>query len=136
KYENTDDFYASVGYGGVSLNQLTGRIAILLHRDEPEIPPLPAAGAPKAPPSFGSDIRVLGTGDLLTQLANCCHPVPGDQIMGYVTRSRGVTVHRADCPNTSNAEDPQRLIGVEWGRTTQLFPVAIRIEAVDRVGLL
>src|SRR5262249_28566514 len=129
------DFYAAVGYGGVSLSQITGRTALYLRKDEADQVPTQIGPTRTAVP-FGSDIKVLGTGDLLTQLARCCHPVPGDQITGYVTRSRGVTVHRSDCPNINNAEEQQRLIGVEWGRTTQMFPVAIRIDALDRVGLL
>jgi GTP pyrophosphokinase len=79
---------------------------------------------------------VLGTGDLLTQLARCCNPVPGDEIIGYVTRSRGVTVHRRDCFNVIHEDERQRLVDVEWGRTGELYPVAVEIEAYDRVGLL
>jgi guanosine-3',5'-bis(diphosphate) 3'-pyrophosphohydrolase len=132
--DNADDFFASVGYGGISLNQVTGRTALHLKKDEPEEELGPVV-APRAP-TYGSDIKVLGTGDVLTQIARCCHPVPGDQIIGYVTRARGVTVHRQDCHNVTNAQEPERLIGVEWGRTAQLFPVAVRIDAWDRVGLL
>ncbi|HXH20761.1 MAG TPA: bifunctional (p)ppGpp synthetase/guanosine-3',5'-bis(diphosphate) 3'-pyrophosphohydrolase [Dehalococcoidia bacterium] len=134
KFESADDFFASVGYGGVSLSQITGRTALHLKKDEPEEVVTPVV-TPR-PPSYGSDIKVLGTGDLLTQIARCCHPVPGDSIIGYVTRARGVTIHRDDCHNVVNASEPERLIGVEWGRTTQLFPVSVRIEAWDRVGLL
>jgi GTP pyrophosphokinase len=134
KLDNADDLFASVGYGGISLNQITGRTALHLKKDEPE-PELAPLAAPSAP-TYGSDIKVLGTGDLLTQIAHCCNPVPGDRIIGYVTRARGVTIHRQDCHNIINPREPERLIGVEWGRTTQLFPVSIRIEAWDRVGLL
>ncbi len=133
KAESADDFYASVGFGGISLNQVAGRLTLYLKKDEPEL--APQAVAPRAP-AYGSDIRVLGTGDLLTQIARCCNPVPGDNIIGYVTRARGVTVHRQDCHNALNADDADRLIGVDWGKTTQLFPVDVRIEAWDRVGLL
>ncbi len=131
-HETAEDFYASVGFGGVSTNQITGRLSLALRKEEPEIPTTPVQKAPE----YGGDIRVLGTGDVLTQIARCCHPVPGDQITGYVTRSRGVTIHRADCHNVVHATEPERLIGVEWGSTERLFPVAIRVEALDRVGLL
>ncbi len=134
RFDAADDFFAAVGYGGVSINQITGRTALYLRKDEPEVETGPML-TPKAP-IYGSDIRVLGTGDLLTQIARCCHPVPGDRIIGYVTRARGVTVHRADCHNVVNTDEQERLIGVEWGRTTQLFPVAVRIDALDRPGLL
>jgi len=134
KFDAPDDFFASVGYGGVSLSQITGRTAFFLKKEETEDVIAPVV-TPR-PPSYGSDIKVLGTGDVLTQIAQCCHPVPGDKIIGYVTRARGVTIHRDDCHNVTNAQEPERLIGVDWGRTTQLFPVAVRIEAWDRVGLL
>jgi guanosine-3',5'-bis(diphosphate) 3'-pyrophosphohydrolase len=132
--DDAEDLFASVGYGGISLNQITGRTALLLKKDEPE-DEIGAIVTPRAP-TYGTDIKVLGTGDVLTQIAQCCHPVPGDKIIGYVTRARGVTIHRDDCHNVVNAQEPERLIGVEWGRTNQLFPVAIKIDAWDRVGLL
>ncbi|MCI0889723.1 MAG: bifunctional (p)ppGpp synthetase/guanosine-3',5'-bis(diphosphate) 3'-pyrophosphohydrolase, partial [Chloroflexi bacterium] len=83
-----------------------------------------------------TDIQVLGTGDLLTQIAQCCGPVPGDEIIGYITRSRGVTVHRRDCHNVLHEDEQARLVEVEWGRTGDFYPVAVLIEAWDRVGLL
>ncbi len=133
RYDNAEDFYAAVGFGGVSLNQIAGRLTTQL-RKEPE--ELPSTLTTQQEQIYGGDIRVLGTGDVLTQIARCCHPVPGDRIVGYVTRARGVTVHRQDCHNVVNAAEPERMIGVEWGQTNRLFPVAVRIEAWDRVGLL
>ncbi len=62
--------------------------------------------------------------------------MPGDQIIGYVTRGEGVSVHRRDCPNVLHEDEPERLIDVEWGRRGQMYPVAVYIEAWDRVGLL
>ena len=81
-------------------------------------------------------IVVLGVGNLLTTMARCCNPLPGDQIVGYVTRTRGVTVHRADCLNVLNEEEHERIVEVEWGTVARLYPVQILIEAWDRVGLL
>ena len=82
-------------------------------------------------------LDVMGVGDLLTNLASCCKPVNGDPIIGYVTRGRGITVHRADCPNVLNRSDPERLIEVTWGSNPgDTFPVGIHIRAWDRVGLL
>jgi GTP pyrophosphokinase len=80
----------------------------------------------------------MGTGDVLTLLARCCRPVPGDPIIGYVTRARGVTVHRTDCANVLNIKnsEPERLVDAEWGERGQFFPVSVRVEAFDRVGLL
>jgi GTP pyrophosphokinase len=131
-YESLDDLFAALGYGGLSTHQVAIRLERLL---QPEAPPAPAEAAPAAPRS-APGIQVLGTGDLLTQLARCCNPVPGDEIIGYVTRSRGVTVHRRDCYNVLHEAERQRLVDVEWGRTGDFYPVAVEIEAFDRVGLL
>jgi len=83
-----------------------------------------------------TDIRVKGVGDLLTRLAECCNPVPGDPIVGYITRGKGVTVHRTDCTNIANLKDAERLISVSWGRAAQVYPVVVHVEAFDRSGLL
>ncbi len=81
-------------------------------------------------------IHVLGVGDLLTHLAVCCNPLPGDDIIGYITRSRGITIHRKDCINVINVEDKKRLIEASWGEAHEVYPVNIQIDAWDRVGLL
>ena len=79
----------------------------------------------------------MGVGDLLTNLATCCKPVNGDPIVGYVTRGRGITVHREDCSNIASLPDPERLVSVTWGdRGQDTFPVTIRVHAWDRVGFL
>jgi GTP pyrophosphokinase len=72
----------------------------------------------------------------MTSVARCCNPVPGDKIIGYITRSRGVTVHRADCHNVLNEDEKERLIPVGWGQTDHLYPVNIEVESWDRVGLM
>jgi GTP pyrophosphokinase len=135
KYDELDDMLAAIGYGGVSLRQVALRLAPLIQEEEEEAPEEPSVEAPPGP-VYTSSIEVLGTGDLLTQLARCCNPVPGDPVIGYVTRSRGVTVHRQDCHNVRNESERERLVEVRWGRTGRLYPVAVRIEAWDRVGLL
>jgi GTP pyrophosphokinase len=132
RYDALDDFFAALGHGGVSLHQVVLRLERYI---QPEAPiSLPTEAPQRLPSTKG--IQVLGTGDLLTQLGRCCNPVPGDDIIGYVTRSRGVTVHRSDCFNVLNEEEPQRLVDVAWGHTGELYPVAALIEAWDRVGLL
>jgi GTP pyrophosphokinase len=134
RYETLDDFLAAVGYGGVSTAHLATRLAPLLPRvEQPQ--PQPLEGT--LPRVQTQAVRVLGTGDLLTQIARCCNPVPGDRIIGYVTRSRGVSVHRQDCFNILHEDDTERLVDVEWGRRGEaMYPVAVHIEAWDRVGLL
>jgi GTP pyrophosphokinase len=80
---------------------------------------------------------VRGVGDLLTNLARCCNPLPGDDIVGYITRGRGVTIHRQDCSNILRMNDRERLIEVDWGvEVTETHPVNVRVEAYDRQGLL
>ena len=134
--DSPGDFYAAVGFGGVSLSQISGRIVHHLHREEQEQPQLPLPPLEPRQPVYSSSIRVLGTGDVLSQIARCCNPVPGDEIIGYVTRARGVSIHRKDCSNVVNSSEGERFVDVEWGQRGQLFPVAIRVEAWDRVGLL
>jgi guanosine-3',5'-bis(diphosphate) 3'-pyrophosphohydrolase len=133
KYEQLDDFLAALGYGGITTTHITARLEPLVHKDdELEVRPIERP----APRTQSHSVQVLGTGDLLTQMARCCNPVPGDQIIGYVTRSRGVTVHRRDCYNVIHEDEKDRLVDVEWGRTGEMYPVAVHIDAWDRVGLL
>jgi len=129
KYDSVDDFLAAIGYGGITVHQIALKLAA-----EQEQPKVIAEVAP--PEASVSAIRVLGVGDLLTRLAQCCRPVPGDKIVGYVTRSRGVAIHRQDCYNVTHGSEEERLIAVEWGQTDSLYPVSIQVEAWDRVGLI
>jgi GTP pyrophosphokinase len=133
KLDSVDDFLAQLGYGGISAAGIPARLAPLTRKDEE--PELPQFEGP-APRVSSQTVKVLGTGDLLTQIGRCCNPVPGDEIIGYVTRSRGVTVHREDCFNVLHEDEKNRLVDVEWGRSDATYPVAVHIEAWDRVGLL
>lgn len=129
KYTEIDDFLAAIGYGGISTHQ----IAVKLSSEQEK--PKGIAGtvlSQKASPT----VNVLGVGDMLTHLAQCCHPVPGDKIIGYVTRSRGVSIHRRDCYNILHEKEKERLIPVDWGETDALYPVDIRVEVWDRVGVM
>jgi guanosine-3',5'-bis(diphosphate) 3'-pyrophosphohydrolase len=129
-YDSLDDFLAAIGYGGITIHQIALKLAA-----QQEQPKVVTEVAPPKPPVI-SAVRVLGVGDLLTRLAQCCRPVPGDKIVGYVTRSRGVVIHRQDCYNVVHQDEPERLIAVEWGETDSLYPVSIQVEAWDRVGLM
>ncbi|MDP9237571.1 MAG: bifunctional (p)ppGpp synthetase/guanosine-3',5'-bis(diphosphate) 3'-pyrophosphohydrolase [Chloroflexota bacterium] len=133
KYEALDDFLAALGYGGVSTAHIATRLAPLVHKDDEASVPMIESPAQRVQ---SLTVQVLGTGDLLTQIARCCNPVPGDHIIGYITRSRGVTIHRQDCFNIVHEDERDRLVDVEWGRSGDLYPVAVHIEAWDRVGLL
>ncbi len=82
-----------------------------------------------------NEVSILGAQGFLTKLAPCCRPVPGDPIIGYITRGRGVTVHRRDCPNVLENREPERYIRVSWGQAQNTYPVLVRIIAYDRDGL-
>ena len=134
KLDTLEDLLAAVGDGGVTTDRIALRLAPLLEQERDAI--IPTAPTYHEPTIPVGGITVLGTGDLLTQLAPCCRPVPGDQITGYVTRSRGVSVHRTDCLNIVNASERERIVDVSWGTPKQQYPVAVLVEAYDRVGLL
>ena len=128
--DSTDEFLAALGSGMITTTQVVNKLASQeVKPQEERLVALPSTGP-------GSGITVLGVGDLLTRMAQCCNPIRGDKIAGYITRSRGVTVHRSTCPNVANEKETERLIDVGWGQTQTLYPVRIRIEAWDRVGLL
>ena len=92
---------------------------------------------PPTMPARTGGVRVKGVGDLLVRFAKCCHPIPGDPIVGFITRGKGVTVHLRSCPTVLNEREVPRLIEVEWeAAPTQTYPIAIRVEAYDRTGLL
>jgi len=128
-YSNLDDFLAAIGYGGITTHQIA--LALAAQHEPPKV--APEVAPPKPMPSA---VQVLGVGDLVTHLAQCCHPVPGDRIIGYITRSRGVTIHRQDCYNVLHEDEKDRLVPVEWGKTDSLYPVRIQVEGWDRVGLI
>jgi len=136
-YTSWEDFLAAIGYGGISTNSIARKVAAVIEREEAEAEAPPELPHKQEPAKLGGPgMRVLGVGNLLTTMARCCNPVPGDQIIGYVTRSRGVSVHRADCLNVLNEAERERIVEVEWGTVTRTYPVSVRIEAWDRVGLL
>ena len=129
-YSSLDDFLAAIGYGGITVN----RIALAL--DARQEPPKAVTGVTPPKKPVPSAVQVLGVGDLVTNLAQCCQPVPGEKIIGYITRSKGVTIHRQDCSNVLHEDEKDRLISAEWGKTDSLYPVKIQVEAWDRVGMI
>ncbi|MFA5629437.1 MAG: bifunctional (p)ppGpp synthetase/guanosine-3',5'-bis(diphosphate) 3'-pyrophosphohydrolase [Dehalococcoidales bacterium] len=129
KYSSVDEFLAAIGYGGVNIESIALKLAS--HQEQPRL--IPETVQPK---KIKSEVQVLGVGELLTNIAQCCNPVPGDDIVGYVTRSRGITIHRRDCYNVINEDEKERLIEVEWGQTEAQYPVSVQVNAWDRVGLV
>src|SRR5918992_1332351 len=131
KLRELDDFYAAIGYGAISSASVVSKLEI---HDDAAIT-LPEEAPPAAPSTTG--VKVKGVGDLLVRFAKCCSPIPGDEITGYVTRGKGVTVHRSSCPSVLSERDIERLIDVEWeSADQQTYPITVRITALDRPGLL
>ncbi len=129
-HDTLDDFYAAIGYGAVSPQQVVMRLGVV---DDAQLT-LPSV-APT--PVRAGGVRVKGVGDLLVRFAKCCHPIPGDPIVGFITRGRGITVHLGRCPTVVNEREAARLIEVEWETApAATYPIAIRVEAHDRTGLL
>lgn len=134
KFDTEDDFYAAIGCGEITPHHIA--LKLVSQQKQPHVVEGEDGELAAAPAVSAADIQVLGVGNMLTHLAQCCHPVPGDEIVGYITRGRGVSVHRKNCPNIIHEDEKERLVPVEWGRVDRLYPVAIRIEAWDRVGLV
>ena len=129
-YASLDDFFAGLGNGSLSMRQVVGKLTDLVAEPEEDEPTVVTLPEPE------SGIEVLGVGDLLTRMARCCNPIGGHSIIGYITRGRGITVHRRTCPNIMRESESERLVEVDWGKTRTLYPVQIRVESWDRVGLL
>ena len=135
-FKSLEDLLVAVGYGKISPVQVR-RAARRILNPEPERPELPPTGEPaakRAPKDTG--IRIHGVDDIMIHLAKCCTPVPGDDVVGYITRGRGVTVHRTDCKNLQ-ALDPERKVEVSWGpEPGETYPVRLRVQTLDQKGML
>ncbi|MBV6392880.1 MAG: GTP pyrophosphokinase [Anaerolineales bacterium] len=130
-YKTPDEMFIDLGTGELSLSKLIRQFS----QDE-GIKDILEANAPAAPQKPTDAIEVVGLKGMLASMAKCCNPMPGDQIVGYITRGRGATIHRQDCPNILQAKDRERLLKVGWGHVEQTFPIPIKIKAYDREGLL
>ena len=133
KVDSMDDLLANLGSGNIAESLLSHRLAEIGHETAEPLSQR-RNDLPLSSPSSG--ITVLGVGDLLIRMGRCCNPIPGDEIIGFITRARGVTVHKKDCPSLRNEDEPERLVDVQWGREQQLYPVRVTMKAYDRVGLL
>jgi GTP pyrophosphokinase len=135
--DSVDDMYAAVGSGDLSSIQVIKSAHALLGNEQAKQPVLHTVAPSKG--DAGSDISINGVGNLMTQIAGCCKPLPGEAISGYITVGRGVSVHRQDCKKLLHlqAVEPERIIEVNWaGHKTETYPADIVIEAYDRQGLL
>ena len=131
---DVDALYEGIGYDQISIKQVTNRIPDN-YKETVDIEDLITKQDKKS--SSGQGIQVKGMEDILVRLANCCKPVPGDNIIGYITRGRGVSVHRTDCPNLKQMDDKNRFIEVNWSSSSsQSYQVELVIEAVNKSALL
>ncbi len=133
-FSSAEDMQVAIGCGDLHLNKI---IAKVVEEKEDEfgfaeiLEPVPAKDVTT------EDVTILGlSGGLLSRMAMCCKPAPGDPIVGYITRGRGATIHRQDCPNVLRIKDRERLVQVSWGRLRQTYPVSVRLRAYDRDGLM
>ncbi|EMR05845.1 GTP pyrophosphokinase [Bhargavaea cecembensis DSE10] len=143
-FANEEDMHAAVGFNGITVQQVVNRLTDKLRKEKEaelqleKITKEMAAPAPKKETESG--VIVPGIDNLLIRLSRCCSPVPGDEIVGYITKGRGVSVHREDCPNVLPEDTESRLIDVEWANSpagkTKEYQVDIEVSGFDRPGLL
>lgn len=138
-----DDLYAAIGYGSITLNQVISKLRVFYNEENKidhesellENKINQSVEKKKNKPTQG--INIKGIDNIKVRFAKCCNPVPGDEIIGYITRGRGVSVHRTDCPNIGLSDDTERFIEVNWDHEKKAsYPAEIQIEASDRSGLL
>lgn len=133
-FSTVEEMYAAVGCGAVTINQVLLKLIDFYRKEVPQavVPSLKRASVK----SEGSgNVKIKGMSGLLVRFAGCCNPVPGDDIVGYVSRGRGVMVHRRDCPNMKN-EDPERLLDAEWTGENGSYSVAIRVIGGEKTPIL
>jgi len=130
-----DDLYVAIGCGDIGSGRVINKLAEIEEEDlEPEL----EFELVEAPSSIvpSDAVKVMGLKGIATTMAKCCNPMPGDEIIGYITRGRGATIHRADCPNILRVTEKERLVEVSWGQPGKTFTVPIQIKAYDRQGLM
>ncbi len=140
-YPKLDDCLAAIGRNDLKIGRIVRLIQDIRQEQHPPQPVIQTRQATQNRSSSSSDVMIAGVGDLLTQIARCCKPVPGDEISGYITKGRGISIHRKDCPNILRyiTQSPERLIDVAWASTegeSQAYPVDVQLTAFDRQGLL
>jgi len=132
-FKSPDEMFVDLGTGDLSVSKVVKEIS-----ETEENADLITANVPAPSTTTTEAVNIVGLKGLLTTLGRCCNPAPGDQIIGYITRGRGATIHRQDCPNILRLRlnDRERIVRVDWGQQVSTFPVQIRIKAYDRQGLM
>ncbi len=131
-FRTVEDLYEAIGNGDISIGRIVNHLTVPEVEEEFKIIAHPSPEVEPAPDS----VVILGLRGLLTNFAKCCNPAPGDDIVGYITRGRGATIHRQDCPNIMRIRDRERLVKVSWGEAKNTYPVPVRMKAYDRDGLM
>jgi GTP diphosphokinase / guanosine-3',5'-bis(diphosphate) 3'-diphosphatase len=137
-FDSTDELAAAVGFGRVATSRVIDKLTAPSAGAQTPALERPDARKAVGGKSDAAGVQVKGSRDLLMQLSRCCHPVPGDRILGYITRGRGLTIHAVDCPNLEALDyDKERLVEVEWDAATpSTHPIKMSIVAVDKTGVL
>jgi GTP pyrophosphokinase len=130
-YKTPEEMFIELGNGELSLSKVVKQFAE--NEEAEEIFEVTPGVRPK---TSTNAIEVVGLKGMLSSMARCCNPMPGDPIIGFITRGRGATIHRQDCPNILRAQDRERLLQVKWGQLERTYPVPIKIKAYDRQGLV
>ena len=130
-FKTPDEFFIAIGCGDLSISRVIRRFS-----ETEENPDELVVGKQVKETTSTDAIDVVGLKGLLSQMARCCRPMPGDQIVGYITRGRGATIHRQDCPNILRKKDKERLLQVSWGKVERTYPIPIKVKAYDRQGLM
>ena len=132
-FKTPDEFFIAIGCGDLSVSRVIRRFS---ETESDENTDVLVVGKPTKESTSTDAVDVVGLKGLLSQMAKCCRPTPGDQIVGYITRGRGATIHRQDCPNILRRKDKERLLQVDWGKVEHTYPIPIKVKAYDRQGLM
>ncbi len=133
-FRSVEDLYEAIGNGDISIGRIVNHLTV------PEVESdgfeLVARPSTDVATTATDSVVILGLRGLLTNFGRCCNPAPGDDIVGYITRGRGATIHRQDCPNIMRIKDRERLVKVSWGEAMNTYPVPVQMKAYDRDGLM
>ncbi|MBC7878834.1 MAG: bifunctional (p)ppGpp synthetase/guanosine-3',5'-bis(diphosphate) 3'-pyrophosphohydrolase [Anaerolineales bacterium] len=130
-FKTADEMFVDLGNGELPIGKV-----IKLFAQQEEVSDIFEVNPSVTPATSTNAIEVVGLKGMLSSMAKCCNPMPGDQVVGFITRGRGATIHRQDCPNILQTKDRERLLQVGWGHVERTYPVPIKIKAYDRQGLV
>ena len=133
-FRSVEDLFEAIGNGDISIGRIVNHLTVPeVESDEFELIARPSTDVAT---TATDSVVILGLRGLLTNFGRCCNPAPGDDIVGYITRGRGATIHRQDCPNIMRIKDRERLVKVSWGEAMDTYPVPVQMKAYDRDGLM